>query len=345
MKSESNHPHHTSGKRRPGAGQDPHRHRSSRRRRRRQINGHVIFFCILGVVFLITIIRLILWNRGTDSGYDPNETTSEFDVEVLDYIQPLDPSLLKEHKDDGVTTILALGNDPFSDDRGDFGLAGLIAQKTGATVYNGAFPGSTIATKNPEYDSSYPLDGLSLYWVTASLANQNFDLMEAVVSDLDSDSASEALKTLKETNMDTVDDLVLFYDLQDYMGGRIVYDVNNLQNLNTCYGALNASIQLIQETWPHIRIFVLSPTYGTFTQGDGTEIDPSQDDLGNGTLVDYLNWQLEVSRRNGVSFVDTYYGAVTVDDADCLTDGYHLNPEGRSRVADRFAQILQPARD
>lgn len=345
MKSESNHPHHTSGKRRPGAGQDPHRHRSSRRRRRRQINGHVIFFCILGVVFLITIIRLILWNRGTDSGYDPNETTSEFDVEVLDYIQPLDPSLLEGHKDDGVTTILALGNDPFSDDRGDFGLAGLIAQKTGATVYNGAFPGSTIAMKNPEYDSSYPLDGLSLYWVTASLANQNFDLMEAVVSDLDSDSASEALKTLKETDMDTVDDLVLFYDLQDYMGGRIVYDENNLQNLNTCYGALNASIQLIQETWPHIRIFVLSPTYGTFTQGDGTEIDPSQDDLGNGTLVDYLNWQLEVSRRNGVSFVDTYYGAVTVDDADCLTDGYHLNPEGRSRVADRFAQILQPARD
>ena len=199
--------------------------------------------------------------------------------------------------------------------------------------------------KNPEYDSSYPLDGLSLYWVTASLANQNFDLMEAVVSDLDSGSASEALKTLKETDMDTVDDLVLFYDLQDYMGGRIVYDENNLQNLNTCYGALNASIQLIQETWPHIRIFVLSPTYGTFTQGDGTEIDPSQDDLGNGTLVDYLNWQLEVSRRNGVSFVDTYYGAVTVDDADCLTDGYHLNREGRSRVADRFAQILQPARD
>ena len=54
MKSESNHPRHTSGKRRPGAGQDPHRHRSSRRRRRRQINGHVIFFCILGVVFLIS---------------------------------------------------------------------------------------------------------------------------------------------------------------------------------------------------------------------------------------------------------------------------------------------------
>ena len=61
--------------------------------------------------------------------------------------------------------------------------------------------------------------------------------------------------------------------------------------------------------------------------------------------MDYLNWQLEASRRNGVSFLDNYYGAVTVDDTDCLTDGYHLNQEGRERVAERFAQILLPAQD
>ena len=156
--------------------------------------------------------------------------------------------------------------------------------------------------------------------------------MDVIVPDLDSESAREALAALKEVDMNAVDHLILFYDLQDYMGGRIVYDENNLQNLNTCYGALNASIQLVQETWPHIRIFVLSPTYGTFAQGDGTQ-------------VDYLNWQLEASRRNGVSFLDNYYGAVTVDDTDCLTDGYHLNQEGRERVAERFAQILLPAQD
>ena len=317
---------------------------SSRRRGRREVNGHAVFFAVLGVLFLILIIRLIVWNRGKDSGYDPDEITTEFDVEVLDYIQPLDPALLEGREDDGVTTILALGNDPLSDARSDSGLAGLISQKTGAVVRNGAFPGSTIAMKHPEYDSSYPLDGLSLYWTVASLANENFDLMDVVVSDLDSDSAQEALNELKSVNMDEVDALLLFYDLQDYMGGRIVYDENNLQNLNTCYGAMNASIQLIQETWPHIRIFVLSPTYGTYEQGDGTQIDPSRDDLGNGTLADYLNWQLEVSRRNGVSFIDNYYGAVTVGDTDCLSDGFHLNQKGRERVADRFAKILQPSK-
>lgn len=348
MKSEHTGSNHTSPKGRHPQGQrsDSRRRSSSRhRRRRRRINGHAVFFAVLGVLFLITILRLIIWNQGTDSGYDPNETTTEFDVEVLDYIQPLDPALLEGREDDGVTTILALGNDPLSDDRSDSGLAGLIARKTDATVYNGAFPGSTIAMKNPEYDSSYPLDGLSLYWTVASLANQNFDLMDVIVPDLDSESARKALAALKEVDMNAVDHLILFYDLQDYMGGRIVYDENNLQNLNTCYGALNASIQLVQETWPHIRIFVLSPTYGTFAQGDGTQVDPSQDDLGNGTLVDYLNWQLEASRRNGVSFLDNYYGAVTVDDTDCLTDGYHLNQEGRERVAERFAQILLPAQD
>ena len=41
----------------------------------------------------------------------------------MDYLQPLDPEMLEGHEDDGVTTVLALGNDLLSDDRSDTGLA------------------------------------------------------------------------------------------------------------------------------------------------------------------------------------------------------------------------------
>ncbi|MBQ7840405.1 MAG: SGNH/GDSL hydrolase family protein [Lachnospiraceae bacterium] len=330
-----------SGQKRPTSSKGTNKRRR-KKRKKGGLSGHTIFFIVLGILFLITIIRLIVWNRGTKSGYDPNETTTEFDVELLDYIQPLDPAVLEGREDDGVTTILALGNDPLSDERGKNGLAALLEEKTDSTILNAAFPGSTIAMKNPEYENSYPLDGLSLYWTTAALVNQNFDLMDVVVSDMNSKSAAAALETLKEVDPEKLDAIIILYDLQDYIGKRIVYDENNDVNLNTVYGALNGTIRLIQQTWPHIRIYFLSPTYGTYTEGDGTVIDADMDDLGNGTLVDYINWELEASRSNGISFIDTYYGAVTMEDEDCLTDGFHLNEKGREKVAARVAQVLAP---
>ena len=63
-----------------------------------------------------------------------NETTTEFDVEVMDYLQPLDPEMLEGHEDDGVTTVLALGNDLLSDDRSDTGLAALMEKSANATI-------------------------------------------------------------------------------------------------------------------------------------------------------------------------------------------------------------------
>ncbi|MDO4294310.1 MAG: SGNH/GDSL hydrolase family protein [Eubacteriales bacterium] len=318
----------------------PRKHHRRKKRSRRP-SGHLIFLIVFSVVLVALIIRLFVWNIGRKSDYNPNETTTAFDVELMDYLQPLDPEMLEGHEDDGVTTILALGNDPLSDERGQDGLASLMEQATDASVLNAAFPGSTIAMKNAEFENSYPLDGVSLYWVTAALVNQNFELLDAIVPSFDSPAASQALETLKSVDMSTVDDLILLYDLQDYSGDRTVYDEANDQNLNTVYGALNAAIRLIQEHYPYIRIYLLSQPYGTCTVG-GQTVDPSREDLGNGTLIDYLNWEAEVCRKNGISFVDNYYGAVTVEDTDCLTDGFHLNSRGRRKVAERFASVFTP---
>lgn len=304
-------------------------------------SGHVIFLILFTAVLLFTILRLFIWNIGKDSGYDPSETTTEFDVELMDYLQPLEPEMREAWEDDGITTILALGNDPLSDDRSGSGLAALMEKATDSTIYNGAFPGSTIAMKNTEYQNDYPLDGVSLYWVAAALVNQNFDLMNAIVPDMDSEAAEAALETLKSVDLSKVDDLVIFYDLQDYKGGRIVFDENNRKNLNTVYGALTASAELFQEHFPHIRIYVVSQPYGTFSTSDGKTADADKDDFGNGTLVDYLNWEVDACRSSGISFIDTYYGAVTVEDSDCLEDGYHLNEKGRKKVAERFASVFK----
>ena len=322
-----------------------HSHTKSRKRRRRSSSsgrpsGHVIFVIVFSIILVVTIVRLFLWNRGRQSDYDPNETTTEFDVEVMDYLQPLDPEMLEGHEDDGVTTVLALGNDLLSDDRSDTGLAALMEKSANATILNAAFPGSSISMKHQEFDNSYPLDGVSLYWVAAALLNQNFDLMDVIVPQMNSEAAAQALETLKSVDLSKVDDLVILYDLQDYRDDRTVYDEANDKNLTTVYGALTATIKLFQEQCPHIRIYLLSQPYGTFTDANGKTIDIDRDDLGNGTMVDYLNWEVEACRKNGVSFIDNYYGAITMEDTDCLTDGYHLNQKGREKIAERFGTFF-----
>ena len=323
----------------------PHSRRSGRGRKRRMERSDYIHLALLAVIllmFLIAAIRLIIWNIGEDSGYDPNADTSEFDTEPQDYIQPMDASLLEGHEDDGVTTIVTLGNAPFSDERGSTGLAEKIAQKCDATVYNCAFPDSYLSMKYEEYTDSYPQDALSLYLVTASFCGGDFTLMEHAAGLVeDTEGTQAALDTLKNVDFSTVDMIVIMYDLSDYMDDRPVMDENNDINLITWNGALNASIDLIQQTYPHIRIVVLSPSYGQYTDENGNLINADTEDLGNGTLPDYVLHEIDVAMANGVSILDNYYGSVTENQAaECLTDGYHLNEAGRERIAQRFAEKI-----
>ena len=320
------------------------------RKRRRMTRSDYIHLAILAVIllmFLSAVIRLIIWNIGEDSGYDPNADTSEFDTEPQDYIQPMDASLLEGHEDDGITTIVTLGNAPFSDERGSTGLAEMIAQKCDAVVYNCAFPDSYLSMKYQEYSDSYPQDALSLYLVTASLCGGDFTLMEHAAGLVeDTEGTREALNTLKSVDFSTVDMIVIMYDLSDYKDDRPVMDENNDINLLTWNGALNASIGLIKQTYPYIRIVVLSPSYGQYTDENGNLINADTEDLGNGTLPDYILHEIDVAMANGVSILDNYYGCVTENQAEeCLTDGYHLNEAGRERIARRFAEKIFLIRD
>ena len=254
----------------------------------------------------------------------------------------MDESLLEGREDDGVETIVCLGNAPFADERGSSGLAELIAKECGASVYNCAFPDSYLSMKYEAYSDSYPADALSLYLVTASFCGGDYALMDyAAGLAEDQEGTQAALDTLKSVDFSAVDMIVIMYDLNDYMDGRPVMDENNEINLLTWNGALNASIQLIQQTFPHIRIVVLSPSYGQFTDGNGDPVNADTEDLGNGTLSDYVLHEIDVAMANGVSIIDNYYGAVSENQAaECLTDGWHLNEAGRQRIAERFAELI-----
>ena len=114
------------------------------------LNLHVILIAVICLIAVIAGYRLYRWNQGGISAEDEvaDVDPSEFDIETLDMIIPMDASALEGHEDDGVTTILCLGNNPFSDDRDSTGLAAQLASKTGDDATNEFATGKAVFYQN-----------------------------------------------------------------------------------------------------------------------------------------------------------------------------------------------------
>ncbi|MFI3213240.1 MAG: hypothetical protein R3Y24_07845 [Eubacteriales bacterium] len=303
---------------------------------KKKVNKHLIFFLVILFLFIVAIIRLFIWNKGVASGYDPNDITTEFDTEALDYIQPLTASQLEGHEDDGVTTILALGNSPF---RENTYLIDALSESMDATIYNGSFANSFQSMKNSTYSSDYANDGVSLYEVVSAITSNDYTTVNEAASIMGGDAPATA-NMLQEIDFATIDMITIMYDLSDYIDLRPVYDPGDDTNLVTYSGALKASIQLIQKAYPYIRIVVMSmPSCGKTV--DGFYVDGDIYDLGNGTLTDYLLYEIDACSSTGVSIIDLYYGVIHVDNRDnYLYDDYFINEDGAKLIAERFATVI-----
>lgn len=304
-----------------------------------KFNYHVIFFAVVIVLFIFAIIKFLVWNKGESSGYDPDEITTEFDVETMDHIQPMESSRLEGAVDDGITSILCLGNSPFADNKGEGGLADALAKEVNGVAYDGSFAGSFQTLYKETFDEAYKPDGLSLYPVVEAICTGDFSLVEHVANTM-TETEIETVNMLKSLDYKTIDMLVIMYDLSDYRHNRPLYSATDPNDLITWTGSLNASLELLEKTYPHIRTVVLStPACGITV--DGFYLDGDKQNLGNGTLPDYLNYQMNVILANGVSYIDNYYGVITVENKDqYLRDEYHLNEAGIQAIADRFGYFF-----
>lgn len=308
-----------------------------------RVNIHIIFLAAIVLIAGFSGYRLYKWNKGVPSDYDPNYQTDEFDTEAMDSIIPLAPDKLEGHEDDGVTTILCLGNDPFSLNQGENGLAEQIAAKTGATVYNGSFTNSTIAAQYPSYNDWYMIDGLSFTYVAKSLASGDFDFLTDVAAFSNDESVISTTAMLASLDMNSVDVICIMYDGHDYINRHPCDNPNDPYEIVAYTGALRTGIEAIQEAYPHIRIVVMSHTFCHTINEEGNFENGDRVDLGNGTLSHYLQKELDAAMDCGVSFIDNFYGSVNEDNyLDYMTDYIHFNDAGRELLADRFVECIFP---
>ncbi len=309
---------------------------------------HIVFISAIVIIFAVCVYKLYKWNKGVPSDYDPDYVTTDFDIEPLDNIIPLAPEFLEGHEDDGETTILCLGNDPFSKEKGhDNGLAEMIAAKVpnpdAATVYNGSFTGSTISAAYANYNDGYWMDSFSLSYLAKAICSGDFtQTMQAAYYSYDPDFVP-TVEMLENLDMSKVDIICIMYDAIDYIEKRPSDDPNDPYSIVAYTGALRTAIEEFQKAYPFIRIVVMSHTFCFSINDEGNFENGDRTDLGNGTLSHYLQKELDVTSECSVSLIDNFYGSINEDNyRDYMVDYIHFNDEGRKLLANRFIECIFP---
>lgn len=300
----------------------------------RSIPIHLILPAVIVVLAAVAVIRLAIWNAGIDIEID-SDSSNRFNVEVNDSMVILSSSDLEGAVDDGVTTILCLGNEPFSEDTSDEGLAGQIASLGNCEVINAAFPDSQVTCENATYstDSLDEMDDIfNLFYVSYAISIDDYTSLATVASAHEDETYANAVEALENTDFDTVDIIAIMYDGIDYRYGMSMQNPDLPEELTTYVGSLYNSFLLLREAYPHIRIVFLSPYYAEYDEESSRTTD-----LGNGTLVDYFQWAYDTCGSSGISFIDNYYGSINENNfEEYLVDGESLNLDGRIKIADHF---------
>lgn len=316
---------------------------------KRLLNTHVLLL----LVFLIFVISLVVkfwnWGQRIDIPHSDSTNTDKQYLDVLDQILPLIDDQGNRVETGKADTIVAFGNSPFSDDRdSEDNLANLIAKASGATVYNCSVSGSYLASQNPHFNAdTHPMDAYCLYWLvtlatTDGLISDYYKNASKVLGENIPPEAQEVYDLLLSIDFNEVDVITIMYDAADYLMGHAMYDDINATNIQCFTGNLEASIELLQATYPHIRIIVMSPTYAYAVNEDGEYVSSDifvqngQDVLSTYVIKEYASCAF----RN-VTFIDHLYGTITARNArDYLIDNVHLTLDGRKLVAQRFMDAL-----
>lgn len=318
--------------------------------KRFRINIHMVLIASVLLVIGAVYFRFKNWGQFVSQEDIRNNIEGTYE-DILDLMVPLtdeDGRLVPLNTEDGLS-IVFFGNAPLADDRDSKdNLVNMIADLTGATVYNCSIGESYLAAEWPFFSwGDRPLDAYTLYWLSTYAGGAGnitmFQEAAAALGEKTPRDAQEALDTLATVDFSSVDVIAIMYDGYDYLIGHHMVNGENSTDITSFTGNLEASIDYLQAMYPHIRIIVLSPTYAFSNELDenGDYISSDIVRYGRDVLSTYVILEGSSCSLRQVTFVDNLYGTITQDNAkEYLIDNRHLNVKGRRLVAERFVYAL-----
>lgn len=304
---------------------------------------HIFFvLAILGIIIAV-VIKFKNWGISVDLNEIRAQGEGEYS-DTLDTILPLVTGHKGKKKKNDRLNIVFFGNSAFSDDRDtDSCIVNMVGKRLDANVYNASISQSFLSTVESEFKpQDNPYDCYSPYWMVWRTISDDNDFFyfeaadELKERDVVIPEAEDVLELITTIDMNAMDICVIMYDASDYLYARPPYEVDHETDIHTFFGAMNATLDLLQENYPNLRIIVSSPTYAYWYDGTSSDlmyyIAP---------LSTYAIWESTAAMDHGVSFIDNIYGVFNEDTADeYLKDNLHLNQKGKELITDRIVEAI-----
>lgn len=309
---------------------------------------HIILLSAIALLFAASFIKLYLWDKSSADVPIEDFYTEDFDTETEDFYVTVDPTRIEEYEDDGMTTIVMLGDSSLNDYADESGVPTLVRKATDATIYNCSFSSSTMSTQNTGFDGSYGNDAFSFYYLSMCIMNNVYELQQLGLetATIQDESYPNKLALLEGIDFNTVDIIVVSYGAEDYLLSRVVETLETPDTYrSTIYTeALAQGIDWIRSAYPHIQFVVMSPTFCCYPEEDGSYSagDKRKNDA-DATLANYMIAAKNIAVQKNVTFLDNYWGIdIHAGNADeYLTESStYPNSDGRKMIADKLTTTI-----
>ncbi len=222
----------------------------------------------------------------------------------------------------------------------------IVSEKTGKSVFNGAFGGTCMAYKQRENVMLEPA-AWSMIELAEAICYGDFGLQKAALSHayqykninhLVPDYYVKRMEDLSQIDFSEVEILIIEHGTNDYNTGTPLDNAENFYDKGTFGGALRSGLKLFQEKYPHLRIVLMSPVYCE-VEGQGKCYEVS---CGGGTLDEYVEKEKEIAEEFGIDFLDAYHqsGIWEENAKTYLFDGIHPSEEGQALLGEFIAEYL-----
>ena len=210
-------------------------------------------------------------------------------------------------------------------------ISAMIAELTGATVYNAGFGGCKMTKDGTTYWEDFSMEAIAIAVATNTWTDQDASL-EGGSSTLPS-YFSETITMLKAINWSEISIVTIGYGTNDFSGNVTEQDFK---------AALDSSIEALLTAYRHLKIYIISPMYRWWTQGDGSD---THENTNNDTLVDFVSWCKAEADKYHVGYADTYtnLGINMINRLQYFSsgDGTHPNYNGRYARAYKIVGVMQ----
>lgn len=239
--------------------------------------------------------------------------------------------------------IVTFGDSVFGMVRDETAVPCQIGEKLGKTVYNAAFGGTMAARTDWEYRLTYTKDTLSLVGLMKSVEGDDFGVQQAAhIRESMTEYFPEVIDGLAKVDFPGVETVLIQHGLNDYYAGVPIENPENAYDTYSYSGALRTAVSILQEKYPRIRVYLVTPTYSWAVPKEQT---CEELNTGYGVLEDYVEAQYRVAEEFGIEVIDLYHDFFPHEQWSdwelYTTDGLHPNEAGREKMAEAiYAQIM-----